>query len=66
MQRFLITLGIMLLLIGLAWPLIQKLGLGKLPGDIVYERDGFRFYFPLTSSIIISLILTLIFWLLRK
>jgi len=66
MQRFLITLGIALLLIGLLWPFIQKLGLGKLPGDIVYERDGFRFYFPLTSSIIISLILTLIFWLLRK
>ena len=66
MQRFLITLGIVLLLIGLLWPFIQKLGLGKLPGDIVYERDGFRFYFPLTSSIIISLILTLIFWLLRK
>ncbi len=66
MQRFLITLGIILLLAGLLWPYLQKLGLGKLPGDIAYERDGFHFYFPLATSIIISLILTLLFWLFRK
>lgn len=66
MQRFLITLGIILLVIGLLWPLIQKTGLGRLPGDIAYERDGFRFYFPLATSLIISLVLTLLFWLFRK
>lgn len=65
-SRLLITIGIILVIIGLAWPLIQKLGLGRLPGDIVYEKDNVRFYFPIVTSIIISLVLTLIFWLFRK
>ncbi|KPJ89343.1 MAG: hypothetical protein AMJ53_15835 [Gammaproteobacteria bacterium SG8_11] len=66
MSRLLIIIGIVLVILGLAWPLIQKLGLGRLPGDIVYEKDNVRFYFPIVTSIIISLILTLIFWLFRK
>ena len=66
MSRVLIVVGIILIIIGIAWPLLQKLGLGRLPGDISIERDGFRFYFPITTSIIISLLLTLIFWLFRK
>lgn len=66
MSRILIVVGIMLVIVGVAWPLLQKLGLGRLPGDISVERDGFRFYFPITTSIIISLLLTLIFWLFRK
>jgi hypothetical protein len=66
MSRLLIVVGVLLILIGLAWPLLQKLGLGRLPGDISIERDGFRFYFPITTSIIISLLLTLIFWLFRR
>jgi hypothetical protein len=66
MSRVLIVVGIILIIIGVAWPLLQKLGLGRLPGDIAIERDGFRFYFPITTSIIISLLLTLIFWLFRK
>ena len=65
-QRVLIVCGVILLLLGLLWPWIQKLGLGRLPGDIVIERDNFRFYFPLMTSIIISLVVTLIFWLFRK
>ena len=65
-SRLLIIIGIVLVIAGLAWPLIQKLGLGRLPGDIVYEKDNVRFYFPIVTSIIISLILTLIFWLFRK
>ena len=65
-QRVLIICGVILLLLGLLWPWIQKLGLGRLPGDIVIERDNFRFYFPLMTSIIISLVVTLIFWLFRK
>lgn len=64
--RFFIILGIIFLVLGLFWPVIQKLGLGKLPGDIVYERDNFRFYFPITTSIIISVILTLLFWIFKK
>ena len=62
-SRLLIIIGIVLVILGLAWPLIQKLGLGRLPGDIVYEKDNVRFYFPIVTSIVISLILTLIFWL---
>lgn len=65
-SRFLITLGVLLVLAGLLWPLLQKLGLGRLPGDIVVEREGFRFYFPIVTSILISLVLTLVLWLLNR
>ena len=61
MQKFLIAAGIILLVAGLLWPVISKLGLGRLPGDIRIEREGFAFYFPLTTMIIISIVLTLIF-----
>ena len=60
MQKFLITAGILLLVTGLFWPLIAKLGLGRLPGDIRIEREGFAFYFPITTMAIISIVLTLI------
>lgn len=68
--RILITLGIVLVIVGLLWPylhpLLQKVGLGRLPGDIVVEREHSRFYFPITTSIIISLIISLLLWLFRK
>ena len=66
MPRLLVTLGVILVIAGLAWPLLAKLGLGRLPGDFRIERDGFTFYFPLTSGIIVSLLISLILWLLRK
>lgn len=66
MARILVTLGVVLVLVGLLWPWLQKLGLFRLPGDIVIERDNFRFYFPITSAIIISIVLSLIFWLFRR
>lgn len=65
-SQFLITIGVVLVVVGLLWPMLQKTGLGRLPGDIVVERENFRFYFPLTSSIIVSLILTILFWLFRR
>jgi hypothetical protein len=65
-QRFLIALGIILIVGGLLWPWLAKLGLGRLPGDIRFERDGFRFYFPLTTGLIISAVVTLILWIFRK
>jgi len=65
-QRLLVTLGVVLVAVGLLWPLVQKLGLGRLPGDIVVEREHFRFYFPLATSILVSVVLTLLFWLLRR
>ncbi len=66
MSRTLITIGIILIAAGLLWPWLTRLGLGRLPGDIAIERDNFRFYFPITTSILISLLLTLLFWLFRK
>lgn len=66
MQRFLIILGLVLVAIGVLWPLIQRLGLGRLPGDIVVEREGFSFYFPIVTSIIISVVLSLVLWLLNS
>jgi len=66
MPRWLITLGLILVALGLLWPLLAKLGLGNLPGDLRMERKGWVFYFPITSGIIVSLILSLILWLLRR
>ncbi|MFP3943941.1 MAG: DUF2905 domain-containing protein [Alphaproteobacteria bacterium] len=66
MSRFLITLGIVLLAAGLLWPWLAKLGLGRLPGDIVIERENFRLYFPITTSILISLVLSVILYLLNR
>ncbi|MGH8502707.1 MAG: DUF2905 domain-containing protein [Gammaproteobacteria bacterium] len=66
MHRTVITIGLILIAVGLLWPWLQKLGLGRLPGDIVIERDNFRLYFPITTCIIISLVISLITWWLRK
>jgi hypothetical protein len=66
MARWLIVLGIVLLLAGLLWPWLAKLGLGRLPGDIVIERENFRMYLPITTSILISIVLSLILWLLNR
>ena len=66
MPRLLITLGIFLVVVGLLWPWLTKMGLGRLPGDIVIERENSRFYFPITTSILVSLILSLLFWLFRR
>lgn len=66
MARFLITLGVILVAAGLAWPLLAKLGLGRLPGDIHVQREGFSFFFPITTGLLISAVISLILWLLRK
>ena len=54
------------MVVGLLWPWLTKMGLGRLPGDIVIERENSRFYFPITTSILVSLILSLLFWLFRR
>jgi hypothetical protein len=66
MARWLIIFGVILIVAGLLWPLVQKLGLGRLPGDIVVERENFRLYFPIATSLIISVILTAILWLINR
>lgn len=66
MQRLLIAAGVVLVLAGLCWPWLSKIPFGRLPGDISIVREGFRFYFPLTSSLLVSAILTLVVWLFRR
>ena len=66
MGRWLILFGILLVALGIAWPWLAKLGLGRLPGDFYIEREGFSFYFPLTTSLIISILLSLLLWVLRR
>lgn len=66
MQRALIILGILVALVGVAWPWISKLPLGRLPGDIVIDRPGFRFFFPVTTMIIISVVVSLILMIFRR
>ncbi len=66
MQRILIADGLLLLLLGLSWPWLRKLPLGRLPGDIVIEKERCVFYFPITTMVVISVLLTLILWLFRR
>jgi len=66
MQETLVLLGALLLLIGLLWPWISASGLGRLPGDISIQRPGFSFFFPLTTSLLLSAVLSLVFWLVRR
>ena len=66
MSKWLITIGIVILVLGVLWPWLAKFGRGSLPGDIKIERKGFTFYFPLTTSIVVSVVITLILWILRR
>lgn len=66
MQKILIGLGVPLIIIGLLWPLILKSGLGRLPGDIAVDKENVRFYFPIMSSLIISILLSLLIWLFMR
>lgn len=66
MQRLLIILGVLLLAAGLLWPWLSRLPFGRLPGDINIQRENFSFHFPIMTSILVSLLLTLILWWWRK
>jgi Protein of unknown function (DUF2905) len=66
MQRTLIILGLLLLAAGLLWPVISKLGLGRLPGDIHVEGSNYSFYFPLMTSLLLSVVLSVIIWLANR
>jgi hypothetical protein len=66
MGRILVILGVVLVVVGLCWPWLQKLPFGRLPGDIFIRREGFQFFFPLTTCILISIVITLILWFFRK
>jgi ribose/xylose/arabinose/galactoside ABC-type transport system permease subunit len=66
MQRLLIALGVLFVLAGLAWPWLSRLPWGRLPGDFSIEREGFSFHFPLMTSLIVSIVISLILWWWRK
>jgi len=61
MQKILIIIGIIILVLGLLYPFLKKIGLGQLPGDIIYKSDNSTFFFPIVTCIIISVVLTVIF-----
>lgn len=62
MARTLIIIGLILIGLGVLWPWLKNFPLGRLPGDIIVQRQNFRFYFPITSSIVVSLLLSLLLW----
>lgn len=66
MPKLLIMIGLIVVLVGVLWPWLAKLGLGRLPGDILIERGNSRFYFPITTSVIVSIVISLILWLFRR
>jgi hypothetical protein len=65
-SRTLIILGLVLVAAGFLWPYLGKMGLGRLPGDIAIEREGFSLYIPIVTSLLISAVLSLLFWLFRR
>ncbi|MDB5608175.1 MAG: hypothetical protein JWP25_5075 [Bradyrhizobium sp.] len=66
MARFLIVLGLVLLVVGLLWPYLGRIWLGRLPGDIVIERENVTFYFPLMTCLLLSVVFSLVFWVVNR
>lgn len=64
--RILIIAGLVLIVLGLLWPWLSKLGLGRLPGDIIVRRENMSFYVPIVTSLLLSIVASLIFWLFRR
>ncbi|HEU4590433.1 MAG TPA: DUF2905 family protein [Steroidobacteraceae bacterium] len=66
MNRALIVIGVLLVAAGLFWKQLARLPLLRLPGDIVVDRPGLRFFFPITTMIVVSLLVSLLLWLFRR
>ena len=66
MRKTLVIIGVVIVLAGLLWPWLGKLPLGRLPGDIVINKPNFKLYIPITTMILISIVITLIMWIIRK
>ena len=66
MSRLLIIFGLVLVAVGVLWPVIAKLGLGRLPGNLVIERENFRLYIPIATALLIRLLLSLVLWFLNR
>jgi hypothetical protein len=65
-SRLLVIFGILLIVLGVAWPILKDFGLGRLPGDILIKRDGLTLYVPLATSFLVSLVLSFVLWLLGR
>jgi hypothetical protein len=66
MSRWLVTIGLVLVIVGLLWPWLRALGVGRLPGDIAIERGNVHIYFPIVTCIIVSVVLSFILWLMNR
>ena len=66
MRRFLVVLGLVLLLAGLLWPYLSQIGLGRLPGDIVIQRENVTLYFPLMTCLLLSVLFSLVLWVVNR
>lgn len=66
MAKLLIAIGLLLVVLGLVWLVGERIGLGRLPGDIVIERGGTRIYIPIATSIVVSIALSLLFWFFNR
>jgi hypothetical protein len=66
MAKTLITIGVVFIILGLCWPLLQKLNLGRLPGDFVVKSGNLKVYFPLATCLVISVVLSILFWIFKK
>jgi hypothetical protein len=66
MQKTLIILGIAILAVGLLWPWLGRLPIGRLPGDIIIDRPNLKIYIPITTMIVVSLVVSIILWLIKK
>ena len=61
MQKILIYIGLIIIVIGILWPFLKEIPIARLPGDIVYRKGNFNFYFPIVTCLVVSLIVTIIF-----
>ena len=66
MPKLLIVLGVILIAVGVAWLIGERMGLGRLPGDILIERGNFKLYIPVMTSVVISVVLSLVLWLINR
>jgi len=66
MARFLVVLGLFILVVGLLWPYFSRIGLGRLPGDIVIERDNVTFYFPIVTCLLLSAVFSVVLWTINR
>ncbi len=66
MQRTLIILGIAIIIIGFGWPWLSRLPIGRLPGDIIIDRPNMKVYIPITTMVLISIVISIVTYILRR